>query len=141
MKLRIANGSLMCSTLTLGHFPMDWTLEQGDIEEFKDACRMAVEEAEHPTTTEKHYNMWADGKYEEIQILGGNAVSDFAFIIASTEPIDAFGDGDGQVESEKMMKKLGFKKMFRETTYNEKNETDINLWCIRVSDFLEAIKE
>lgn len=138
MRLRIASPTLMCSTLILGGFGYG----EGDtLEGFKKKCREAVEEAQDEDTKDKIYNIWEPEKYEEVQVLQYEPVSNFAFIVASTEPYDSCECGDDQIETEKFLKKLGFKKGFKGTTYNEKNETEINLWFIRVEDFLEAIKE
>ena len=140
MQLQVASHLLMCSTLILGGLPRDYMSDSSNLTSFKEGLRCAVKEAEDPKTVEKIYNIWEPGKYEERQVLLGELVENFAFIIASTEPTD-FDLGSGQRRSEGLLQKIGFKKGFPATTYNEKNETDVNLWFIRVSDFLEAIKE
>ena len=137
MRLRIASPMLMCSTLILGQFGGG---ESDTLEGFKKKCREAVEEAQDGDTKDKIYSMWEPEKYEEIQVLQYEPVSSFAFIVASTEPYNSY-EKYNQIETEKFLEKLGFKRGFGATTYNEKNETEINLWFIRVEDFLEAIQE
>lgn len=137
-KIRIASRSLMCSSLIIGGFGYG---NHPTLRTFKLRLRQAVQAAEDEDNNDKIYSPYDDQGYELIHVLAGCRVEDFAFIMATTDLTGNEGDDEIQPGIEKRLKEVGFKKIFDKTTHNEKNETDINIWVMRVVDFLEAIKE